>query len=108
MVVTRGVEGTRIRVDVTGDMDLGSAAPIREALDGLLTRHPDKDLVINLAGVTFIDSAGLAVLLGRYRRLEARGARLILVGASAPVHGILQVAGLTHLVRSSGTEPAAH
>ena len=97
MSIAHTVGARRIRVEITGEMDLRTAPRLRDSLDALIARHPGRDLVLDLTGVSFIDSAGLGVLLGRYRRLEQRGARMVLVGVSSGVHAMLALAGMNEL-----------
>jgi stage II sporulation protein AA (anti-sigma F factor antagonist) len=72
MTIMHSIHGNRILVAVNGDLDLTTAPPLREALDGLLDRYPDKSLAMDLTDVDFVDSSGLGVILGRYRRMNGR------------------------------------
>lgn len=92
-----GTDGPVV-VRLEGDLDLAVADVLREALDALVAKYPERDLVLDLAGVSFIDSSGLGVILGRHRRLQARGRRLLLAGVGPPVKGILTTAGLGRIL----------
>jgi stage II sporulation protein AA (anti-sigma F factor antagonist) len=85
-------------VGLDGELDLSVADVLREALDTLVAKYPDRDLVLDLAQVTFIDSSGLGVILGRYRRLKARGRTLALTGVGPSVKAILTTAGLGQIL----------
>ena len=90
---------------IVGDMDLSTADEIRTLLDreiDLGCRH----LVLNLGRVSFIDSSGLGVILGRYRRLAAMGGRLVLVGVGDRLLPVLDLSGVLNLlpVRQSESE----
>lgn len=98
MTMMHWAEATRIRVAVTGDLDLTTADALRDQLDDLILRYPEKDLILDLKEVAFIDSSGLGVLLGRYRRLRGEGRRLALVGVRPSVRAVLDVAGVTTIV----------
>lgn len=91
------VDARQVVVALQGEFDLTTADSLREALDALLDRYPGRDLVIDMSRVEFLDSSGLGVLLGRYRRLEALGRRLRLVGVRPAVKAVLQIAGMTRL-----------
>jgi anti-sigma B factor antagonist len=55
-------------------------------------REPElKGVIIDLAGVPYIDSAGLGVLLGHWSHTQRRGFRFALVGMSARVHTIFEI-----------------
>ncbi|MCL8207577.1 MAG: STAS domain-containing protein [Actinomycetia bacterium] len=92
------VSDDAVVVRLEGEFDLAVADALREALDALVAKHPEQDLVLDLAGVSFIDSSGLGVILGRHRRLQARGRRLLLAGVGPQVKGILTTAGLGRIL----------
>jgi stage II sporulation protein AA (anti-sigma F factor antagonist) len=91
------VEARQIVVALQGELDLTTADSLRDALDTLLDRYPGRDLVVDMSRVDFLDSSGLGVLLGRYRRLEAAGRKLRLVGVRPAVKAVLRIAGVTRL-----------
>jgi anti-sigma B factor antagonist len=84
------------RVQVTGEIDFGSAgllrASLQEAVDAGTAR-----IVVDLAGVTFCDSSGLGVLVGTRSQLAARQGALELTGAEGQVARLLQITGLERL-----------
>ncbi|AUW93624.1 MAG: anti-sigma factor antagonist [Sulfobacillus thermosulfidooxidans] len=96
MTIVHTVQGRRILVAVNGDLDLTSAAPLRDALDELLERYRDKALVLDLSDVEFIDSSGLGVILGRFRKMGDRP--FSLVGVRPSVKAVLELAGITDLL----------
>jgi anti-sigma B factor antagonist len=58
----------------TGDLDVFTSPRLRQALDRL---HASSRVVVDMDGVTFIDSSALGVLLGAARRLASEGGELI-------------------------------
>lgn len=94
MTIIHTVQPTRIIVAVNGDLDLKTADPLRESLDTLIDRYRDKDLILDLADVDFVDSSGLGVILGRYRRLAQRGRTVSLAGIRPSVRTVLDLAGI--------------
>lgn len=94
-------------VRLGGEMDLGVADKLRLALDKALMEKQTKYLILNLSRVTFIDSSGLGVILGRYKRLVHQGGRVILVGAQPPVRRILELSGLLQVMDDCQDESMA-
>ncbi len=85
--------GRATRLVVRGELDAASAprlrTHIRSALAAGITR-----VVVDLAAVSFIDAAGLGVLVGARRRLADAGGELEVVHASRPVRRVLEITGL--------------
>jgi anti-anti-sigma factor len=79
-------------VGVSGEIDAHSAPMLAERLSGC--SGAETDIVIDLSGVTFMDSSGLRVLIDIRQRLEATPHRLVLASPSDSVIRLLEVAGL--------------
>lgn len=90
--------GQRIIVKLAGELDHHSAADVRLTLDLWLRDVTVRELQLDMALVTFMDSAGLGVVLGRYRTIAARGGRLILSNVRTPIDRVFRMSGLYALV----------
>ena len=58
-------------IAVHGELDLEGAPELRTVLVDAIEEHPGQDVVVDLEGVGFIDSAGISVLLGGLERAAA-------------------------------------
>ena len=85
-------------VRLSGELDHHCAAAIREELDALIDRSDARRLVFDLSGLTFMDSSGIGVMLGRYRQLARRGGTLAVRGASPQVDRIFRMSGLYQVI----------
>lgn len=83
----------RSGVTVTGEVDISNALVLEDYLNDKI-RSEQQDLVLNLAGLSFIDSSGLAVLLNTRRLLLSFGRSLVLVSPSQVVMQVLEITGL--------------
>jgi anti-anti-sigma factor len=81
-------------VSLEGYLDTGTAEVLSDALDGLDAAKP---LRIDLAGLTFIDSAGVGVLVRHWRRWHEATVGIELVHATDPVRRVLDVTGLAFM-----------
>jgi anti-sigma B factor antagonist len=82
------------RLVVAGEVDLTSADALTGRALALLDDGPTQ-LVLDMSGVTFCDSAGLNALFRVYARAEEMGARLMLQSLNAPVYRVLDATGAT-------------
>lgn len=76
-----------------GELDMNMADAWRTAIDQELNETCARNLVFDFQHVTFIDSSGLGVILGRYRRLAAWGGKVYIRGANPQVYRILYLSG---------------
>ena len=89
-----------------GEIDLHEAPRLREGLREALERHP-ACLFVDLTGVTFIDSSGLAVLIEAMQRVNAYGGKLVLYGIHNTVEAIFHIARLDQVFRIYPDKAAA-
>ena len=90
---SREVEGISI-VQLEGRIVLGEESnALREKVKGLLTENKKK-IVMNMANVTYIDSAGLGTLVASFHSAKAQGAVLKLSNLGAKFQEVLQVTKL--------------
>lgn len=84
---------------ISGELDHHSVKDIREEIDCELIDSRPKKVVLDLEGVTFTDSAGLGLILGRYTRIKEYGGNVRLTGVSDEFMKILRLAGTERLIR---------
>jgi RND superfamily putative drug exporter len=102
-----GVErrGPRVRVELTGELDLASAKLLHERLEQVESENPEL-LVLDLRRLGFLDSSGLREVIGAVQRGREEGRKVALVRAHGPIEDLLQ---LTRVEEMSATveDPAA-
>lgn len=88
-------------VKVSGELDLLTAPRFREALDeavaGALAEGSPGVIVVDLGGVSFMDSSGINAIVGAARRLEEGGGGMRLVVKTAPVARTIELTGLNRI-----------
>jgi anti-sigma B factor antagonist len=80
-------------VDIEGEVDLYTAAQLRERLIGLVDGGRSR-IAVNLERVEFLDSTGLGVLIGGLKRCRERDGSLSLVAPRETVRKVLSITGL--------------
>ena len=88
---------------ISGELDSFAAASVRERLDAALRDEKIKRIEFDLGKVTFMDSSGIGVLLGRYRSISKRGGTMGVKNAGGSVEKLLRMSGVyTLLTERSG------
>ena len=98
MAVTCTEEGRHLTAAVTGELDHHRAKEVMEELDRQIDLALPRELVLDLSGLTFTDSSGIAVLLRAYRRLGELGGAVKVVHVPAQAGKVLRAAGLDKLM----------
>ena len=96
LTVTVVTTEPEITLELVGEVDLSSVPIIDAALGGI--DEGTGRVTLDLAGVTFLDSSGLACI-GRARSaLAAAGRELVLRSPTPPVRRVLDITGMDHLI----------
>lgn len=87
-------EDGRLTCVLSGDLDVYAAVSFEERLVGSVTPE-DRDVVVDLAEVRYVDSSGLGTLVALRKRLEREGKKMILARPSEEVRKLLELVRLT-------------
>lgn len=88
-----------LTVVLSGELDHHCAAKIREQLDRELEDERISRIIFDFDGVTFMDSSGIGMLMGRYKTVKGRGGSVQCKNVSSRVDKILEMAGLYKIMQ---------
>jgi stage II sporulation protein AA (anti-sigma F factor antagonist) len=91
----------QLTVKLSGELDHHNAASLRQGIDAMLKDASIRELVFDMRSVTFMDSSGIGILLGRYRLMSERGGTLTIRGANKYVERMVKMAGLSPLLQKN-------
>ena len=84
-----------LTVFADGEIDQYSADKIRKSIDMELDRHNDlTEVLLDMKKVKFMDSTGIGLIIGRYKIIRKKGARLSIRNASSAVDRLLRISGI--------------
>ena len=89
---------------LTGELDHHCAAEIRKKIDSTVSEYKPSLLVLDFSDVSFMDSSGIGLVMGRYKLIHALGGTLHVVNVSEQAHRIMSLAGLEGLATISRAE----
>lgn len=82
---------------LSGEIDHHNAPSIREKIDEYVqNKHPSL-LVLDFGGVTFMDSSGIGLVMGRYKLIEGTDCEFHIVNLSPHAYKVMQLAGLERI-----------
>lgn len=91
--------GSNLIVAIDGELDLETSPTFRNTVEEALDHYQTiRHLILDLKKVQFIDSSGLGVILGRFKRLSQEGGRLSAVNVSGQVKRIFELSGLLKIM----------
>ncbi|MGH3938145.1 MAG: STAS domain-containing protein, partial [Pseudonocardiaceae bacterium] len=75
-----------------------TAPRLRQAILDLLAEDPPREIRVDLAEVSLLDSTGVAVLIDTYKRAKTRGVTLTVEHPQPIVHRVLEICGLLEIL----------
>lgn len=97
MSVEISVKGEVTTAYISGEIDHHSAAVIRADIDNAVELNMPSLLVLDFTGVSFMDSSGIGLVMGRYRNLSRCGAKLHITGVSPQIYKVMKLSGIEKL-----------
>src|SRR5690625_2822700 len=81
-------------VRLSGEIDHHEAKIFRESWQRQLTKSHIKHVILNMEDVTFMDSSGIGVILGRYKEVVQLGGELIICSLQPAIKRMFELSGL--------------
>lgn len=92
------VKGDCLRIVMPEEMDHHSAETIREGADEYLLSGKAQHVMFDFTKTRFMDSSGIGVIAGRYKKVSCIGGRVIAVHTSPRIRKILLLSGLKDMI----------
>ena len=97
MSVEISVNGEVTTAYLCGEIDHHSAAALRSTIDNAVEINMPSLLILDFSRVSFMDSSGIGLVMGRYRNLIRFGAKLHITGASPQIYKVMRLSGMEKL-----------
>ena len=103
-VTLKTKEHTLIAV-ITGEIDHHVAAPMRLEIDEKIESVQPDTLILDFAGVTFMDSSGIGLIMGRHRAMEAIGGDVIIQNPPPHIRRVMRISGMERITHIQMQKP---
>ncbi len=99
--------GNNLIIKLQGEIDDEAVKKLRRTIDVEFDEEKAKNIVFDMTDVSFMDSSGVGMIIGRYKRAAALGGQVKIFGADRTVKRIIELSGLGRIVRIYSTEKEA-
>ncbi|MEI5907121.1 anti-sigma F factor antagonist [Bacillus spongiae] len=103
----KGSASNILLIRLSGELDHHTAATLREQATNLIEEHRITHIVLNLENLTFMDSSGLGVILGRYKQIKQQNGEMVVCAISPSVKRLFDLSGLFKIIRMEPSEENA-
>ena len=94
MPVTIETNGDIMVARLSGELDHHHTQKLREEIDRNVQKERPARLALDFAGVEFMDSSGIGLVLGRYRLMQEMNGKLVLRAMQPHLRRVMRVAGI--------------
>ena len=91
-------EDKQLIFKIDEEIDHHSSEKIRKRADYEIQVHIPKKLIFDFKNVTFMDSSGIGMLIGRYKLVSMFGGKTTIVNVNAPIKKVLEMSGVLKLI----------
>jgi len=90
-------------VALSGELDHHSAKEVKDMVEELIKNRSVKNLVFDFSNLSFMDSSGIGVVVGRYKLMHAMGGNVAIVSSTRNVDRLLTMSGIKKLIATYST-----
>lgn len=99
MVIKNIGEKRTILIKVEGELDHHMAAKIKEEADRKMCSTNAVNVIFDLSDMTFMDSAGIGVMMGRFKKARTLGGKTAVYGTNAQTLRIIKMCGMDKVIK---------
>lgn len=92
------IERLTLLLRLDGELDMHTASMVRQAIDLEIEKRGIRTVILNLQDVQFVDSSGLGVIIGRYKKLLPLGGKLKITNVPPHIFKIMELSGLPKII----------
>ncbi|MFF2448724.1 anti-sigma F factor antagonist [Neobacillus sp. NPDC058068] len=94
-------------IRLSGELDHHTADALREKVAAIIEKKEIRHIVLNLEQLSFMDSSGLGVILGRYKQIKQVHGEMVVCAISPAIQRLFDMSGLFKIIKMEPTEEFA-
>ena len=85
------------------ELDHHIANEVRDEIDDILMSKPIKNIIFNFRNINFMDSSGIGVIIGRYKKISNDGGKVMIINANDRIKKIFNLSGMNKIINICDT-----
>ena len=98
MEIKNRIYNNTLYISLSGELDEMTANFTRNEMDSLLNNLNFKQIVIDLGELTFMDSTGIGILIGRYKKMKNKNIPIFICNPNHHIEKIFKMTGLYEIM----------
>lgn len=104
LAINLEIKGDVLCIRLEGELDHHTSAELRDRVETAMDQHDIRHIVLNLEHLKFMDSSGLGVILGRYKRIKNSDGEMVVCAISPSIKRLLEMSGMFKIIRLEENE----
>lgn len=88
----------KLIISIVGELDHHSCDEIRNKIDDRIKREGFKKVILDFSRVSFMDSSGIGVIIGRYKKLNLSGGSLCIASINKSISKVFELSGMFKII----------
>ena len=98
MEIKATVKRKTLTVGLCGELDHHTAKEVKDLVENLIKNNRIKNLIFDFSDLSFMDSSGIGVIIGRYKLIQSIGGKTAIAAPSKSVMKLLYMSGLNKIM----------
>lgn len=86
--------GNTVTAELSGEIDHYNASDMRKKIDMTIKERLPEKIILDFEKVSFMDSSGIGLVIGRYRLIDNLGGKIIVKNVSSQIRKIMKMSGI--------------
>ena len=88
----------QLTLRISEEIDESTTEKLRRKIDNEITRFLPRKVIFDFSDVSFMDSAGIGMLLGRYKIIRMLGGQLELINVNRQIEKVFEISGILRII----------
>ncbi len=98
MQVKAKVNNDTLILSVEGELDQHTASAVKNELDAHMSKVYARQVILDLSNLEFMDSTGIGVLIGRYKKMKEKNVPIFILNPSSHIDRILNMTAIYQIM----------
>ena len=107
MEISVTVKKKTLVASLYGELDHHTAKEVKDLIEEIIKNKGVKNLIFDFSNLSFMDSSGIGVIVGRYKLVCSIGGKVAISGASKTVNRLITMSGINKLIDTFDSVDAA-
>ncbi len=98
MEIVANIDNRVLHIQLSGELDEYSATYSRKKLDEIFSLTGYTKVIIDMSNLTFMDSTGIGVLIGRYKKIKSENKQIYIANPNKQIEKIFKMSGIYEIM----------